>query len=83
MNLRKCCRQIQFFIFFYFDDLHLQIIERISPKTSVENSFAQWVIFFFKTGCTCTKPNFGNQLLAVQFNGSIPLSKFAKKISLK
>ncbi len=34
-----------FFNFFYFDDLHLQIIESISPKVAVENSSAQWVIF--------------------------------------
>ncbi len=30
----------------FFDDLHLQIIEGISPKASVENSLAQWAIFF-------------------------------------
>ncbi len=30
---------------FFFDDLHLQIIESISPKASVENSSAQWAIF--------------------------------------
>ncbi len=28
----------------FFDDLHLQIIERISPKASVYNSAAQWAI---------------------------------------
>ncbi len=36
--------KIQNFIFI-FDDLHLQIIASISPKTSVENSSAQWAIF--------------------------------------
>ncbi len=43
-----------FFIFFYFfDHLHLQIIASISPKTSVENSSAQWAIFYFSnTVCT-------------------------------
>ncbi len=34
-----------FFVFFYFDNLHLQIIESISPKAPVENSSAQWAIF--------------------------------------
>ncbi len=29
---------------FEIDDLHLQIIENISPKASVENSSAQWAI---------------------------------------
>ncbi len=28
------------------DNLHLQIIENISPKASVENSLAQWANFF-------------------------------------
>ncbi len=36
--------RIWFFFFFY--DLHLQIIASISPKASVENSSAQWAIFF-------------------------------------
>ncbi len=36
----------KYFLFFYFDDLHLQIIGSISPKASVENSSAQWAIFF-------------------------------------
>ncbi len=31
---------------FFLDDLHLQIIATISPKTSVENSSAQWAICF-------------------------------------
>ncbi len=31
----------------YFDDLHLQIIESISPKASVENSSAHWAIFYY------------------------------------
>ncbi len=31
---------------FIFNDLHLQTIETISPKTSVDNSSAQWAIFF-------------------------------------
>ncbi len=34
--------------FFFFYDLHLQIIANISPKASVENSSAQWAIFFWK-----------------------------------
>ncbi len=38
--------KFHFILFFYFDDLHLQIIESISPKASVENSSAQWAIFF-------------------------------------
>ncbi len=37
-----------FLIFFYFDDLYIQIIESISPKASVENSSAQWAIFFYE-----------------------------------
>ncbi len=32
--------------FYFFDDLHLQIIASISPKASVENSSAQWAILF-------------------------------------
>ncbi len=36
-----------FFIhFFVVDNLHLQIIASIFPKTSVENSSAQWAIFY-------------------------------------
>ncbi len=35
----------RYLFIFYFDDLHLQIIESISPKASVENSSAQWIIF--------------------------------------
>ncbi len=34
-----------FFVFVSFDDLHLQIIESISPKASVDNSSAQWATF--------------------------------------
>ncbi len=34
------------FIFFFFNDLHLQIIASISPNASVENSSAQWAILF-------------------------------------
>ncbi len=34
--------------FLFFDGLHLQIIENISPKVSVENSSAQWAMFFLK-----------------------------------
>ncbi len=30
----------------FWDNLHLQIIASISPKASVENSSAQWAIFF-------------------------------------
>ncbi len=33
-------------LYFYFDDLHLQIIESTSRKASVENSSAQLAIFF-------------------------------------
>ncbi len=33
------------FILNFFDDLHLQIIESISPEASAENSSAQWAIF--------------------------------------
>ncbi len=39
--------EILFYVIFYFDDLHLQIIEGISPKASAENSSAQWDIFLF------------------------------------
>ncbi len=52
-NFRKCCMQVRnsiLFIFLFFDDLHLQIIESISPKASVENSSAQWVISFNISG---------------------------------
>ncbi len=38
--------EIQFLISFYFDDLHLQLIESISPKASVENSVGY---FFYPT----------------------------------
>ncbi len=31
----------------FFGDLHLQIIASISLKASIENSSAQWAIFFF------------------------------------
>ncbi len=34
-------------LFFIFNDLHLQIIESISPKASVENSSAQLAILFY------------------------------------
>ncbi len=47
---------IQNLIFcFVFDDLHLQIIAIISPKASVENSSAQWAIFFYWTCCLYNK----------------------------
>ncbi len=47
---------IQFyFLFFYFDDLHLQIIESISPKVSVDNSSAQWAIFLCPGCCSDLK----------------------------
>ncbi len=36
-NSQECCRQVRNLIWFDFDDLHLQIIESISPKASVEN----------------------------------------------
>ncbi len=39
----------EFYIYFVFDDLHLQIIASISPKASVENSSAQWAIFIKKS----------------------------------
>ncbi len=41
-------RNLILFNFFYFDDLHLQIIESISTKASVENLSAQWAIFFME-----------------------------------
>ncbi len=34
--------------FYFFDDLHLQIIASISPKASVENLSAQWAIFIIQ-----------------------------------
>ncbi len=37
--------KFNFILFLFFDDLHLQIIESISPKASVKNSSAQWAIF--------------------------------------
>ncbi len=43
--LQASCK-FDFILSFYFDDLHLQIIESISPKASVENSSARWAIFF-------------------------------------
>ncbi len=33
--------------FFFFDDLHLQIIASISSKAAVENSSSQWAIFLY------------------------------------
>ncbi len=51
-NLWKCCSlagkfEIRFyFLFFIFYNLHLQIIEIISPKAwYVQNSSGQWAIF--------------------------------------
>ncbi len=38
-------------VFLFFDDLHLQIIESISPKASVQNSSAQWTIFLVTFSC--------------------------------
>ncbi len=49
-NMWKCCRHVRnsiLFLFFYFDDLHLEIIESISLKASEENSSAQWAIFAY------------------------------------
>ncbi len=37
---------IQNLIYFFWIDLHLQIIASISPKPSVENSSAQWAILW-------------------------------------
>ncbi len=37
--------EIRFYFFNYFDDLHLQLIESIFPKASVDNSSAQWAVF--------------------------------------
>ncbi len=37
--------KFDFIYLFFFDDLHLQIIESISPKASVDDSSAQWAIF--------------------------------------
>ncbi len=39
--LTKMLQASSKFNFIFFDDLHLQIIESISPKASVENSSAQ------------------------------------------
>ncbi len=36
---------------FFIDNLHLEIIANISPKPSVENSSAQWAIF---STCNCS-----------------------------
>ncbi len=36
---------------FFIDDLYLQIIDSISPKTSVKNSSAQWAIFLLNVCC--------------------------------
>ncbi len=41
--------KFDFILFFIFDDLHLQIIESISPKASVGNSSVQRAIFFSQT----------------------------------
>ncbi len=47
-GLQKLSDKIKCFIlFFFFDNLQLQIIESISPKASVENSSAQWAIFYY------------------------------------
>ncbi len=37
------------FLLFSFDALHLQIIASIPPKACVQNSSAQWAIFFQST----------------------------------
>ncbi len=39
--------KFDFIYFLFVDDLHLQIIESISPKASVETSSAHWAIFYF------------------------------------
>ncbi len=44
-KMLQASSKFNFILFFYFDDLHLQIIESISPKASVENSSAQCAIF--------------------------------------
>ncbi len=46
LKILQASSKFDFILFFYFDDLHLQIIETIFPKVSVENSSAQWAIFF-------------------------------------
>ncbi len=38
--------EIRFYYYNFFNDLNFQIIESISPKASVENSSAQWAIFY-------------------------------------
>ncbi len=43
-NILQASSKFDFILFFYFDDPHLEIIESISPKSSVENSSAQWAI---------------------------------------
>ncbi len=45
-KILQASSKFYFILFFYLDDLHLQIIESISPKASVENSSIQWVIFY-------------------------------------
>ncbi len=40
-KILQASSKFHFILFFYFDDLHLQIIESICPKASVENSSAQ------------------------------------------
>ncbi len=45
-KILQASSKFDFILFFYFDDLHLQSIKRISANASVENSSAQWDIFF-------------------------------------
>ncbi len=64
-----------FYLFRIFvDDLHLQIIASISPKTSVENSSAQWAICFSVYNCL-TPFNLWNSLPR-NIPVSTPLSNF-------
>ncbi len=46
VKMLQASSKFNFILFCYFDDLHLQIIESISPKASVENSSAHWAIFY-------------------------------------
>ncbi len=44
-EMLQASSKFYFILFYFFDDLHLQIIKSISPKASVENSSAHWAIF--------------------------------------
>ncbi len=59
---------------FFGDDLHLQIIAIISPKASVENSSAQWAIFFIiikKQSFICHGSQFSSLFIILQKHMSL------------